>query len=256
MTEQNLATSRRWFELWGRQDLEGLIDLVDDDFIAIDQAKGQGFRGKDGLRRFLHSWADSFDMHNTADDLTYTSKGNKVVTEAVSRGTHTGTYAGVEATGQEILLPIVVVQTYSDEGRFLSHEIHYDQLQLVAQVLAKALPTLESRNLAVAASGSSELRFPAGANVITQGDPPDNFYVILSGQVEVVKEGVAVATLGPSEFFGEVGLLNGEPRNATVRAVTELTTYVLAAEDFAAMIRSSLPTAGLLTDLARQRTAS
>jgi steroid delta-isomerase-like uncharacterized protein len=254
MSEQNLATSHRWFELWGQQDWDGLVDMVGDDFIAIDQAKGQGFRGKEGLYRFLRSWADSFDMENTALELSYTAAGNKVVAETLGRGTHTGTYAGVEATGQEVSLPIVIIQTFSDEGRFLSHEIYYDQMALVAQLLAKALPTLESRNLAMAASGLSEMRFPSGATVVTQGDRPDNFYVILTGEVEVIRDGRTVATLGPGQFFGEVGLLHGEPRNATIRALSELTTYALAAEDFAAMIRSSLPTAGLLNDLARQRT--
>lgn len=255
MSEHNLAISRSWFEQWGRQDWESIVGMVDDDFVAVDQARGQGFRGRDGLRRFLQSWSESFDMESATFDLTYTAAGNKVVAEAVGRGTHTGRYAGLEPTGQEVAVPIVVIHTYSDDGRFLSHEIYYDQMALVAQLLAKALPTLDSRDLASAAGGLTEVRFPSGATIVTQGEPADRFYVILRGEVEVIKDGSAVATLGSGQFFGEVGLLNSAPRTATVIARTELTTYALSADDFAAMVRSSLPTAGLLNDLARQRTA-
>lgn len=56
--------------------------------------------------------------------------------------------------------------------------------------------------------------------VIRQGDEGDYFYVIESGQFEVVKDGEHVVYLGPGETFGELALMYGSPRMATVRAVS------------------------------------
>lgn len=59
--------------------------------------------------------------------------------------------------------------------------------------------------------------------VIRQGEPADAFYIVLRGRVEVLTEDregtrTPLATLGDGEFFGETGLLRGQPRNATVKA--------------------------------------
>ena len=67
---------------------------------------------------------------------------------------------------------------------------------------------------------------PAGVVVFRQGEPADRFFQIRSGEVEVVVESPdaaprLVARLGPGECFGEMGLLQGVPRTATVRVTPE-----------------------------------
>lgn len=85
--------------------------------------------------------------------------------------------------------------------------------------------------------------FPAGETIIRQGDPGDKFYLIRRGEAEVLvrQEGKdqPVATLDEGRFFGEQALLTGEPRNASVRAKTELELCTLANEEFQHVLKSS-----------------
>jgi CRP-like cAMP-binding protein len=69
---------------------------------------------------------------------------------------------------------------------------------------------------------------PAGARVITLGEPGDRFYVIETGRVEVTVAGRVVRIEGPGESFGEIALLRDIPRTATVTALDD--TVLLALE--------------------------
>ncbi|HEY5313934.1 MAG TPA: ATP-binding cassette domain-containing protein [Pirellulales bacterium] len=85
----------------------------------------------------------------------------------------------------------------------------------------------------------------AGDVIVRQGEPGDKFYVIHHGHAEVLKQdespGQLVATLKEGDFFGELALLNDQPRSATVVAKDPLELYVLSKEDFLATIRTSEP---------------
>ena len=73
--------------------------------------------------------------------------------------------------------------------------------------------------------------YPARAAIMRRGEPGDCMYFIASGEVEVrLRPGVV--RLGPGEFFGEIALLTGEPRNATVVAVQPCTLLTLDIVDF------------------------
>ena len=80
-------------------------------------------------------------------------------------------------------------------------------------------------------------QFPAHQPVFWIGERGDDFYVIQSGKVSVScpdesgKE-VALALLGPGHFFGEISLLDGGPRTATVRAVNDAVLLSLGRDDF------------------------
>ncbi|MBK8941836.1 MAG: cyclic nucleotide-binding domain-containing protein [Polyangiaceae bacterium] len=56
-------------------------------------------------------------------------------------------------------------------------------------------------------------------DVVKQGEPSDDLYVVVEGELSVVKDGGEVGRLGPSKTFGELGVLDGEPRAATVRSL-------------------------------------
>ena len=74
------------------------------------------------------------------------------------------------------------------------------------------------------------VRFNRGETVFDEGDRGDHLYVIQSGEIELVRETASqqrvVARLGPGDFFGELGVVLGEPRSS--RAVAVNTTRVIA----------------------------
>ncbi|MGA2530406.1 MAG: MFS transporter [Acidimicrobiales bacterium] len=72
-----------------------------------------------------------------------------------------------------------------------------------------------------------EVKVPAGETVIEEGTPGDRFYLIESGTAEVTARGAVVNSYGPGGSFGEIALLRDVPRQATVRAVEDLTLYAL-----------------------------
>ena len=82
-------------------------------------------------------------------------------------------------------------------------------------------------------------RFEAGAELVHQGDAPDALYIIQAGRAEAVvaaRDGSlkVVESIGPGEPVGELGLITGEPRTATVRAVEPIVALVLQRDAFSA----------------------
>ena len=79
-------------------------------------------------------------------------------------------------------------------------------------------------------------QYAAGSTLVQQGGPPGRFYVIRSGhctvEVRTGDEVKQVARLGPGEHFGEAALITGGPRNATVKAETEVQLLSLSQEEF------------------------
>lgn len=82
------------------------------------------------------------------------------------------------------------------------------------------------------AEASLPLSYPIGATIIAAGEVGDRFYIIDRGEVMVTQDGREIAVLGPGESFGEIALLRGIPRTATVKAVSGVELYALAAEPF------------------------
>jgi MFS family permease len=77
----------------------------------------------------------------------------------------------------------------------------------------------------------------AGTVIITQGDEPDDLFMVISGAVEVrVREGKeperVVASLEAGDYFGEIGLLEKRPRTATVAAIADSVLFRIPGEDF------------------------
>ena len=76
------------------------------------------------------------------------------------------------------------------------------------------------------------VRMEAGREVFRQGEVGDRYYIVVSGEVEIVSDGRVVAVTGPRGYFGEIALLRDVPRTATVRAKSELELYALERDDF------------------------
>ncbi len=98
----------------------------------------------------------------------------------------------------------------------------------------------------------------AGNDIIHQGDEPDKFYIIVKGNVEVISQQAddaekVLAVLGPGDYFGEVGMVLGSQRLATVRAVTDVHLMVMDAETFRHWVDSSPIISDEINSLVAQR---
>jgi len=98
----------------------------------------------------------------------------------------------------------------------------------------------------------------AGEMVVTEGDQAAGFFIITKGRVEVIKglkteKPQQLAVLGPSEFFGEMALLDGYLRSTSVRTLEDAEFLVLTRWDFMAELQESPHIAlSMLTVLSRR----
>lgn len=88
--------------------------------------------------------------------------------------------------------------------------------------LATAVRTtgLSEDDWAVLAGAMKVRDVPRGTVLVEEGDLPTSFHVILDGHVTVHRDGRHLGDLGPGDYFGEVGVLSLETRNASVIATT------------------------------------
>ena len=82
----------------------------------------------------------------------------------------------------------------------------------------------------------TELTLPAGTDLIAEGGVGREFFVIAEGEVAVLRGRKEIARLHPGDFVGELSLLEAGPRNATVRALTEVRVLVQNRREFASLL--------------------
>jgi CRP-like cAMP-binding protein len=114
---------------------------------------------------------------------------------------------------------------------------------------------LDLKHLAGVLPYMALVQFAKGAIVCSEGDPGDGFYLIYEGGVEVTKKDwdKPVATLKPGDFFGEMSLLFGQPRTATVRTTKPSRLFALHADDFSRMLKKNPSVAKTLRRVAESR---
>jgi CRP-like cAMP-binding protein len=84
---------------------------------------------------------------------------------------------------------------------------------------------------------SEQVKAREGEVLLTEGNCGKEFFLILSGTVEVVQKGRHVNTLGPGDFFGELVALHGGTRNATVTALSHLDLLVVGPRESNALLQ-------------------
>ena len=92
------------------------------------------------------------------------------------------------------------------------------------------------RELERVAKAADEVRVEAGRVVVEQGHSGHECYVIIAGEAAVTRDGSSIATFGPGDHFGELAVLDGGTRTATVTATTDLELLVIGRREFAALI--------------------
>jgi CRP-like cAMP-binding protein len=118
-----------------------------------------------------------------------------------------------------------------------------------------AVPLFESlskRHLRKIAGLTSTVEYNSGDTVIQEGEPGDSFFVTVSGQAKVVSGGKTLHRLIPGDHFGEISLLDGRPRSASVVAETPLSLLRLTRASFLRLVKEDADLArALLASLAR-----
>jgi CRP-like cAMP-binding protein len=129
------------------------------------------------------------------------------------------------------------------------------QVELMASVpLFSGLTRKELESICVSCK---ETTFPAGKEIFHEGAEGVGFHLILEGEVEVIKGEQVEATLGTGKFFGEMSLIDGGPRSATIRTKTPVKTFSLTSWEFRPLVEGNPSIAfKLLEELSRRLRAS
>ena len=101
--------------------------------------------------------------------------------------------------------------------------------------LLKRVPLFErcsKRELAQIAALADELDLPAARDLTSEGTGGFEFIVLVQGQADVVRKGRRVNELGPGDFIGEIALVSGKPRTATVKTRGPSRILVITASGF------------------------
>ncbi len=135
------------------------------------------------------------------------------------------------------------------------HRMGADWVPVLEEVpLFLGLPRRHLRRIAALARSK---RFARGSLIVRAGAPGDAFYVILDGTVRVVPTAGRPATLRAGDSFGEMSLLDGEPRSADITAVSEVLTMTIGRAAFAKLLRREPQIShGLLRTLAARLRAA
>jgi CRP-like cAMP-binding protein len=174
----------------------------------------------------MTNYAEAERIHDTVSTVLWYALRRKSIEipypiRTLRNGREPGISAGVEEFEREIMTELRQVDFLRD--------LRDEELQLLLQ-------------------GVALLKFGAGETIVREGDAGDSLYLIRSGEVEVVASAngaheVHIHNLRRPAFFGEMALMTGEPRNATVRARTDTELLELGREGFIELFKSHPETA-------------
>jgi ABC-type lipoprotein export system ATPase subunit len=165
-------------------------------------------------------------------------------------------FRGLAANGKTV----VMVTHDSDLAKRVDRAVIVADGAIVNEYVAKALATLTMDQLALVTRQLEARTFTPGAPIISQGEPADQFYIITKGQVEILLNlpdghAISVATMDAGQYFGEIGLLRGGARTASVRAIGEKNVEVVALDraEFSSLIADSEATKVAIDRVAHER---
>jgi putative peptide zinc metalloprotease protein len=200
----------------------------------------QGERGED----FFVVRSGMFEISRVEED------GTDRVIRRIERGRSFGEIALLESAPRTATVrALEQAEVFAlDKGTF--DRVLAGRLDVAEDVRAQLLSAAEIRALAPFKGldeadsgrllrGASWRVFQAGERIVKQGDPGDTFYVISSGQVDVIENRRKTHRLVAGDYFGEIALLTDEPRTATVRAATPVRVLELERKAFDRVLAKS-----------------
>jgi CRP/FNR family transcriptional regulator, cyclic AMP receptor protein len=137
-----------------------------------------------------------------------------------------------------ILEGSLLAESGSEPGRFFEGRVTQDDK--IARL--EDVPLLEAcsyKQLRAVARITDVLELPAGTMLARAGEPGNEFFVIVDGSARVEVSPRKRSRLGPGDYFGEMSLLDGGPRSATVVADTPVRLLVINRRDFTTLLREA-----------------
>ena len=133
------------------------------------------------------------------------------------------------------------------------------QIRVTIEFFLNMVLPLDIVQLKIARSASiSQEHFKAGEAIFRQGDWGDRVYIIMNGEVEVVREEpgkgeIVFRKQGPGEWFGELALISNAPRSATVRTLTDVDLLTIERGAFMALVDHLPPVRKIFEQMAQER---
>ncbi|HJR19112.1 MAG TPA: cyclic nucleotide-binding domain-containing protein [Actinomycetota bacterium] len=200
----------------------------------------QGERGED----FFVVRSGMFEVSRVEED------GTERVIRRIERGRSFGEIALLESAPRTATVrALEQAEVFAlDKGTF--DRVLAARLDVAEDVRAELLSAAEIRGLSPFKGlddadagrllrGASWRTFRAGERIVKQGEEGDTFYVISSGQVDVIENRRKTNRLGAGDYFGEIALLTDEPRTATIRAATPVRVLELERKAFDRVLAKS-----------------
>jgi len=189
--------------------------------------------------------------HLFKDHIDHDANGY-LITDQFMRTSIPGIYAAGDTRAQ---LAKQITTAVGDATTAVLHAERYIEELKHAE---RAFPDVPRDVIVRATEGMRVLTFAPGDVVIHEGDKAEDFYVIAKGEALVVQRdnsGVerVISTLKEDQYFGEIGLLTGDRRNATIRAKTSLEVIAVSQDAFRMMVESSKQTADDIAKVASSR---
>ena len=113
--------------------------------------------------------------------------------------------------------------------------------------------SLSKRERSEIASRADELDISEGTHLVREGEFAYEFFVIEEGEAEVLRGGEHVASLGPGDFLGEMGIVTRAPRNASVVARSRMRVLVMSEQDFRGIAQMFPSVADQIREAVRER---
>ena len=175
-----------------------------------------------------------FDEHIDHDENGY------LLTDQYMRTNIPGVYACGDTRAQ------LAKQVTTAVGDATTAVLHAERYIEELKHMRRSFPEAKSEVLEREVERMKVRRYLAGQTIIREGDPAESFLILTKGGASVRQNGPSgereISTLKPGDFFGEIGLLSGTPRNATVRATAPTEVLELDAAGFRDLIESSTET--------------
>jgi CRP-like cAMP-binding protein len=149
-----------------------------------------------------------------------------------------------------------------DLAKRASRTIMLSDGEIIEEFLVQAFPSLTEQQLIQATRNLEREEYSPGQIILQEGCPPDKFYLITRGQIEVLVEAsdgdfLSVARMGRGQYFGEIELLRGGANLATIRAAPDSGVWVVSLdrEIFSSLMAESEDTRNALAQVAEARIA-